>query len=123
MGYTSQKIGTVIGAIFIWIVSSILLLCLVGGKDMIYVLPIILLISPALLIRSVIGSWREFAKYERQNYGWYIQTYPSCFRQNRVHCYSCKSGKVHTRNLFNRTYTREHFCAQCGTTLYFSRES
>lgn len=119
----SQKIGAVVAAIVMWVVTSVLILF--GLSDVLptITLAIIFIVSPLLCILFAVNMWRKFDRYEKQNYHWYIQTHPESFRQNRVYCHSCNSGKVHTRNLFNRTFTREHFCSQCGTTLYFSPES
>ncbi len=34
----------------------------------------------------------------------------------------CNNERIHVRALMNRTFHREHFCTQCGKTLYYSPE-
>lgn len=62
-------------------------------------------------------------KYKKQNYEWYKNTYPEKANNNRIRCFVCDNDHIHVRGLRNRTYYREHFCTQCGKTLYFSPES
>lgn len=60
--------------------------------------------------------------YRTMSYQWYRFNYPEAFKNNRVHCYSCGHNRIHVRALLQQTYFREHFCTQCGTTLYYSPE-
>lgn len=123
MRYTFQKIGLVIGVLFFWTVFTGVLMVVVlndlqGGK---------VLIAPSvtatLALLVLITSWRRITRYQTQTYDWYIQAHPNAYKNSRVFCNYCNSGKIHTKNLFNRTFTREHFCGQCGKTLYYSPES
>jgi hypothetical protein len=66
---------------------------------------------------------RMIAKFQKKTYQWYKATHPLNVDGNRVTCFSCGSGHINVRSLMNHTYHRDHFCAQCGTTLYFSPEA
>ncbi|HUH88004.1 MAG TPA: hypothetical protein VL003_08105 [Pusillimonas sp.] len=72
---------------------------------------------------SLISSWRRISKYQNKNYAWYKSTYPQHVQGNKVSCFSCGNTRIHARGLKNHSYTREHFCTQCGQTLYHSPES
>lgn len=67
-------------------------------------------------------SLRNFLKFTKMTYDWYRSEYPSNVNGNKVSCYSCGNNRIHVRALMNRTYYREHFCTQCGKTLYYSPE-
>ncbi|WP_421793751.1 hypothetical protein [Hydrocarboniphaga effusa] len=69
-----------------------------------------------------LNYWGWRFRYLRQNYAWYVGTHPGVIRGGRLHCYSCGGGRVHTERMMRRQFLRRHFCAQCGDTLYFSRE-
>ncbi|MDP3521292.1 MAG: hypothetical protein Q8S02_11790 [Hydrogenophaga sp.] len=74
-----------------------------------------------------IKDGREFKalmdKYKQMNFGWYKATYPNHAHANGVSCHSCGGRRIHVRSLREHTYTREHFCTQCGTALYYSPEN
>lgn len=57
------------------------------------------------------------------NFDKYKADHPDCVFGGRVKCYECGSQRVNARGLMNQTYTREHFCVQCGKTLYYSPEN
>ncbi|KVD08047.1 hypothetical protein WI80_14655 [Burkholderia ubonensis] len=67
-------------------------------------------------------NWRRVERMRAKNYQWYRATYPDAMRGNRVACYSCGNDRVHVRNVMQRTFMREHFCSQCGESLYYSPE-
>lgn len=71
-------------------------------------------------------TWRhehqQLHRFQTYDYLWYRGEFPELVRGNRIACYRCHSDQVTVRQLMNRTYTRQHFCAQCGTTLYYSPE-
>lgn len=60
--------------------------------------------------------------FETMTYDWYRNTYPKSMKGNRISCHHCGSTRVSTNRVMNQTYMRQHFCPQCGTTLYFSPE-
>ena len=56
------------------------------------------------------------------NYTKYAKDHPAHVTDRGVTCFQCKSPKIHTKNLMQGSFTREHHCGQCGTTLYYSPE-
>lgn len=72
------------------------------------------------------GGFYQFShmrKLQRKNFDWYRSRHRHAVSERgKVSCYSCGNHSVRVRNLFQRTYTREHFCGDCGTTLFFSQE-
>ncbi len=60
--------------------------------------------------------------FKKMTYDWYTLEYPENFKDNKISCYSCGNNRVHVRAIMNRTFHREHFCTQCGKTLYYSPE-
>lgn len=52
----------------------------------------------------------------------YCIDYPNAFSGNRLVCHTCKSDRVQVKNVMRRTFMREHFCGQCGQTLYYTPE-
>ncbi len=76
-------------------------------------------------IWAVVGLGRYFRinKFENRNFDWYRRTYPDlCGRNGRVSCRSCNGKQIRARGLMRHSYTREHFCGVCGTTLYYTPE-
>ena len=75
-------------------------------------------------------AWRAqkkgYAKMKHRkdrNFDWYRTTYSSHFRNGRVTCHKCGCARINARALLRHTYMREHFCTQCGETLYYSPEA
>ena len=68
---------------------------------------------------SIASRAEHFASH---NYERYAKDYPAHVTANGVTCFQCKSPKIHTKNLMQGSFTREHHCGQCGTTLYYSPE-
>ena len=99
--------GAIIFFSSIWHGVSHLLFILIGGLWM-------------------IGGAHRFLrlrKLQQHNIGWYRLTYPGAVSGNgKVSCYACGNRSIHVRDLRRRTYTREHFCGDCGTTLFYSEE-
>jgi hypothetical protein len=60
--------------------------------------------------------------FERQTYKWYRMSHPESVHGARVSCHKCGSLRTQARSVTRQTYHREHFCTQCGTTLYYSPE-
>jgi uncharacterized paraquat-inducible protein A len=74
------------------------------------------------LLYSVRLQHMRMRKMKANDYAWYRRTYPQTVKGNAISCNQCGGHRVHVRALLQRTYMREHFCPQCGTTLYYSPE-
>lgn len=81
--------------------------------------PAIFVIAAVLI---VVPQFLRWLRMKRQDFGWYKRTHPGLVAEGEVKCRSCGAARTNVRGLGNRTYMREHFCAQCGTTLYYSPE-
>lgn len=84
---------------------------------------IIVIVVVALIVGS--GMWRaaQHKGRERLNFDWYKTAHPDCFQNNHVTCCHCGSDRINARGLMRGINQREHFCSQCGTTLYYSPEA
>ncbi len=121
MNYKTSKISIIVfcslfmligcGAIIISIALGFNLLGLAWGGMFVAI--------PFLIMKSRLS---QLSMFEKMTYERYRELYPNNFRENRVSCYSCGNSRVNVRALLNRTYHREHFCSQCGKTLFFSQE-
>jgi hypothetical protein len=68
-------------------------------------------------------SYARIRKFEERNFEWFRRTHPnSCGDNGRISCPSCNAHKIQVRGLMQHSYTREHFCGACGTTLYYTPE-
>ncbi|MBI3348143.1 MAG: ABC transporter ATP-binding protein [Burkholderiales bacterium] len=74
---------------------------------------------PLLVMR---GRLRQISLFSTQTYDWYKATHPAQVQGNRLSCFACGNSRIQARALMNRTFHREHFCTQCGKTLYYSPE-
>lgn len=83
--------------------------------------PVMLLIAGVFFCGNC-WHYLRMTKYQAQNYDWYRSNHPDSIYRDSVACCSCGARRIHVRALFNHTYTREHFCTQCGKTLYYSPE-
>lgn len=70
-----------------------------------------------------LSAIRRVRRLAQMSYDWYRKTYPSLVSGSGVKCHQCGGGRIHVRGLMQHTYLREHFCTQCGTTLYYSPEA
>jgi predicted RNA-binding Zn-ribbon protein involved in translation (DUF1610 family) len=64
----------------------------------------------------------QLSKFEKKTYEWYKSTHPEHVSGNKISCLACGNTRIHVRALMNRSFHREHFCPQCGKTLYYSPE-
>jgi len=64
----------------------------------------------------------QLSTFEQMTYDWYKKEHPEHVKGNRISCFACGNPRIHVRALMNKTYHREHFCTQCGKTLYYSPE-
>ena len=68
-------------------------------------------------------QFSRIRKLQRKDFRWYQDKHQDAVSERgKVSCYSCGNRSVRVRNLLQHTYTREHFCGECGTTLFFSKE-
>lgn len=80
------------------------------------------------VIIAAIGVLRLIKEFQIQkmlakNYSWYKKQYPKAVdEKGQASCFECNSKRIHTKNLMNQTYVREHHCGNCGKTLYYSPE-
>ncbi len=65
---------------------------------------------------------RRWSHMNAKNYDWYRQSYPNACRSDHVVCHKCQSHRIQAKNVMQQMYMREHFCGQCGETLYYSPE-
>ncbi|MDT6992072.1 hypothetical protein [Burkholderia cenocepacia] len=77
---------------------------------------------PGFFLLIVGMNWRRIKRMRAKNYQWYRTTHPNAVRGNRVACHSCGNDRIQVRNVMQRTFMREHFCSQCGESLYYSPE-
>lgn len=120
MKYAGQKINAIfLGSIF----------AIGGTVGVIHVLlnePITTLLMP--LPFALVGFYvlifglKRIAKFEKMSYEWYLSENPKDSKTKKLACNSCGSNRINVRALMQHTYTREHFCAECGKTLYYSPE-
>jgi hypothetical protein len=73
-------------------------------------------------LKQIAELKQQLAKFEKMTYDWYKLEYPEKVKGNKVVCYYCGNDRIQVRALMNRTFHREHFCTQCGKTLYYSPE-
>jgi hypothetical protein len=70
----------------------------------------------------MLGRLKQISKFESMTYERYKTDHPEHVRANQVTCFVCGNRRINVRGLMNRTFHREHFCTQCGKTLYYSPE-
>jgi predicted SprT family Zn-dependent metalloprotease len=70
----------------------------------------------------VTANVKRMKRMRAKNYQWYRATYPAAVKGTRVACHSCGHDRIQVRNVMQRTFMREHFCGQCGESLYYSPE-
>lgn len=80
------------------------------------------LLMGSLMWRANFARIRLMERIENLTYDVYIRNNPHQHRHGSVTCNRCGSHKISARGLMQHTYHREHFCTQCGTTLYYSPE-
>jgi hypothetical protein len=88
-------------------------------SDLFKLFPVII---GSLFVLIIYVNLKRQAHFRKMNYKKYITENPQCLGNGRVSCCHCGGKQVHVRNLMNRTFFREHFCTQCGKTLYYSPE-
>lgn len=75
-----------------------------------------------LFVYVGISNYKNAKQMKEFDFDWYRQEFPELARNGKVTCYKCKSEKVSTERLMQRTFMRRHVCESCGTTLFYSPE-
>ena len=83
---------------------------------------IIAVVVVFIVVADAVQRSSYLDKLKKQDYTWYRNQYPEAMRNGRIVCRQCQSRAIRVRGLMNRTYMREHFCGECGATLYYSPE-
>lgn len=128
MNYTFSKITTSFFCFAFMLIGAFLVIASLLALTMPYPIffPLIIFLIGFFLLYT---SWKTYKKafklisdLQEKNYQWYKKTYPDNVNGNHINCFVCGNDRVSTKALKNRTFHREHFCMQCGKTLYYSRE-
>jgi len=121
MKYTLSKIFIIIfSSIFMLIGVGALVSGLRAGGDLFFLVFGAMFFFIPLTV--MVTNLKQLSKFEKMTYDWYKSEHPQHVHGNRVACYSCGNTRINVRALMNRTFHREHFCTQCGKTLYYSPE-
>ena len=75
-----------------------------------------------VILFSIVQQHRKKQRMREQDYDWYKSAHPDLVTERGVKCASCGNSRINARALMQHTYMREHYCVQCGTTLYYSPE-
>ena len=94
---------------------------LLDNFELIFILIFVFVFSSG--IYGIYSYKKRQAHFRKMNYEKYITENPQCLINGRISCRHCGGTQIQVRNLMNRTFFREHLCAQCGKTLYYSPES
>lgn len=123
MGYTAVRF-LVIGFFSLFMLPSAGVMLLVlftgfggGGTDAFGWAAAIFVLS-ALFMYGALASIKQRALFKTKTFAWYKTEHANHVTKNGVSCFSCNGSRIHVRALMNHTYHREHFCTQCGKTLY-----
>jgi len=120
MNYGTSKVFIMIFcSIFMLIGGVAIVAAVVGGNLFFLVWGAMFFFIPLTIMR---GRLKQLSTFEKMTYEWYKSEYSEHVQGNKVSCFSCGNPRIHARALMNRTFHREHFCTQCGKTLYYSPE-
>lgn len=80
--------------------------------------------APAVVLGALLNRfvWAQ-TTYLLKSYDWYKTNHPENVQGNKVTCFKCGSSRINIRSLLQQTYHREHFCGQCGQSLYYTPET
>jgi len=121
MRYTFQKVAAVFQGMVVAFVIPFVFGLPMNSRDGIAGLGVQL---AAMLPGLGVGiyMWRRAHRFQTKNFVWYRAQFPHLVSHNSVRCKECNGSHIRVRGLMQHSYTREHFCAHCGTTLYYSPE-
>lgn len=121
MKYTLKKIGIVLFcSVFILIGLGMLATNFIVQFNL-----LLLIIGTTFFLGglfTMVTQLRQLSRFQKMTYLWYKQTYPAQVSGHQVSCFECGNQRIQVRALMRQTYHREHFCTQCGKTLYYSPE-
>lgn len=80
-------------------------------------LGIMLLIIPLSLIQNQL---KQLSKFEVRTYEWYKAKYPKNVQEDIITCFTCENNLVESRPLLDNIFQYEHYCTECGKTLFYS---
>jgi hypothetical protein len=87
-------------------------------------LEILTSLAPFIAIGGIIFLiHKRKTRLAKFNFDWYRSEFPQLVSEGKVKCYKCGGSHLGTERMMNQTYMRSHICRQCGTTLYYSKES
>lgn len=120
--YFAMTLGIVMAIVCLVCAGLALLLWFGLADDSAIGFTVAAVVTFIVALSCIVSGRRQFMRL-RQDYAWYMATYPGkTSRDGRPLCYACNSPRVAVRNVMNHTYMRAHVCSVCGTTLYFSKE-
>lgn len=121
MNYTARKVFVVVLCSFFALMGILSLLF--ARKFLDPMLPafigVMFILSGVYVMRTQL---QLLSRFEKNTYSRYKDDHPEHVRGNRVSCCECGSSRISARGLMNHTYHREHYCMECGKTLYYSPE-
>lgn len=120
MRYTFQKVGAIVQGFVVAVAITFGGFTFVSGGRTV----LLGILFVALIVGLSVGvyMWRRAHRFQTQTFGWYRAQHPNLVSHNSVRCSECNGSHIRVRGLMQHSYTREHFCAHCGTTLYYSAE-
>lgn len=121
MKYTFQKIFIgVFCSVFVLIGAPSLINAIQGGGNLFG------LVWGGMFVFIPIGIaiywFKQLSRFQKMTYQWYKNVHAGNVQGNKVSCFECGNDRINVRALMNKTFHREHFCTQCGKTLYYSPE-
>lgn len=121
MNYATSKIFIIVFcSIFMLIGGGAIVSALLAGGDLFFLVwGAMFFFIPLTIMR---GNLKQLSTFEKMTYEWYKSEHSDHVKGNKVSCFSCGNARINVRALMNRTFHREHFCTQCGKTLYYSPE-
>ena len=73
-------------------------------------------------IRTATESTILYQTISTRTFEWFKENHPEHYSNGAITCPHCGSGKISFKSIRRGTYTRAHFCSQCGNNLYYSPE-
>lgn len=121
MNYGTSKIFIIVFCSIFMLIGGVAIVSAVVGGNLFFLVwgAMVFFFIPLTIMR---GRLKQLSTFEKMTYDWYKSAHPEHVQGNRVSCFSCGNARINVRALMNRTFHREHFCTQCGKTLYYSPE-
>jgi hypothetical protein len=74
-------------------------------------------------IFRVVKGYGSLLQLRAKNVDWYRSAHPTAIKDNQLICVGCGSSRRHAQPLTQMPMVREHFCADCGKSLFYSEET